>query len=308
MEVDMSYEAMLLTTSIMLFFAVSMIVYAVFRYTYVPESPVDRAIALKLGIGKRQTVFEHPTFSRVMSLGLRIASRFPFFRERIGRDLSALGNPSGYTVDEYLAICFTSGIVMMILSIFFIPALGILGWIVFFFMTYIGFMIPLFSLRSAAERRIRSIGRKLPYTLDLIALMMQAGANFTEAIDTIIHDDPEDDLNQELRLVRAEIDFGTQRQHALVNMADRIPLESLRGVVGAVNQAENLGTPLSEILKNQAGMLRNSRSVLAEENSAKASLKILIPTMLILLAAVLTLFSPVIVSYIKTGDLFSIGG
>lgn len=298
----------LIAIGVLDFFAVVLLIYAVFRYTYVPESPADRAIAMRLGIGKRQTIFEHPTFSRVMSFGLRIASRFPFFRARIRRDLDALGNPSGYTVDEYLAISFMSGLAMMILSALFIPALGIFGWLIFAFLTYMGFMIPLIALRSAAERRIRSIGRKLPYTLDLIALMMQAGANFTEAIDTMIHDDPEDDLNQELRLVRSEIDFGTQRQHALVNMADRIPLESLRGVVGAVNQAENLGTPLSEILKNQAGMLRNSRSVLAEENSAKASLKILVPTMLILLAAVLTLFSPIIVSYIKTGDLFSIGG
>jgi tight adherence protein C len=143
------------------------------------------------------------------------------------------------------------------------------------------------------------IARQLPYTLDLIALMMGAGSTFTEAIQTIIREDPEDDFNQELRIVLSEIEFGTKRATALSNMAERIPMDALRSIVGAVNQAETLGTPLSEILKNQSNMLRMHRSVEAEKVSASASLRILVPTMLILVAVVIFLFGPLIIRWMR---------
>ena len=144
----------------------------------------------------------------------------------------------------------------------------------------------------------------MPYTLDLIALMMQAGSAFSEAIQTMIRDDPEQDFNQELRIVLAEIEYGTRRADALRNLAERIPLDTLRSIVGAVNQAEALGTPLSEILKSQSDMIRMHRSVRAEKLSAKASLRILMPMVLILAAALFTLFGSLVVRRLKTGSWF----
>lgn len=82
-----------------------------------------------------------------------------------------------------------------------------------------------------------------------------------------------------------------------------MPLESLRGVIGAVNQAEQLGTPLSGILKNQAVMLRNMRTVKAEDAAAKASLRILIPSMLIMLAVVIVVFAPLVIQWILNGGI-----
>jgi tight adherence protein C len=99
--------------------------------------------------------------------------------------------------------------------------------------------------------------------------------------------------------VQAEIDFGSTRARALASMAERIPLDSLRSVVGAINQAEALGTPLSTILKNQSGMIRMIRSVRAEEASASASMRILIPSMIILLAVVLVVFAPMILRWME---------
>src|SRR5690606_2505 len=154
---------------------------------------------------------------------------------------------------------------------------------------------PIYLLGDAASSRVSRIAKQLPYTLDLIALSMAAGSTFSEAIDTIIRDDPQDDFNQELAIVQAEIRFGTSRANALMNLANRIPLETLRSVVGAVNQAETLGTPLSQILKTQSTMLRVNRTVRAEKLSASASLRILIPSMLIMLAVVLSVLAPFII-------------
>jgi tight adherence protein C len=163
----------------------------------------------------------------------------------------------------------------------------------------LGFMIPLIVLREAAQTRVKVIARKLPYTMDLIALLMEAGATFTQAVRTLVTDEPNDELNRELKIVEAQIEFGTTRATALEALSRRIPLESLRSLVGAINQAEALGTGLSDILKNQSGMIRMRRSVAAEEASASAATRILLPSMLILIAVVMMVFAPLVIKWVE---------
>lgn len=287
--------------SVLQFLAVALFVWAVFRIRLTPEPPVNRRIAMALGVGSRDTVFETPGLQSAMAVFLGLARRFPLGRDRIRRDLEASGNPSGYGVEEYLALCLACATAMAVVGVFTAGMFGVFGGVVAVTLILVGFYAPLFVIRESAEKRTTAIAKQVPYTLDLIALTMESGATFTEAVDTMIQDDPNDPLNQELGLVRAEIDMGSSRSGALRNLADRVPLESLRGVVGAINQSEALGTPLSTILKNQASMLRHIRSVRAEEAAAKASLKILVPSMLILAAVMLVLFSPIILALIE-GD------
>jgi tight adherence protein C len=103
----------------------------------------------------------------------------------------------------------------------------------------------------------------------------------------------------ELNTVLAEIELGTVRSQALRNLADRIPLDGLRSIIAAVIQAEGLGTPLSAVLKQQADLLRLQRSVRAEKLAAAASVRILVPSLLILISVVLTVFAPVIIRAVK---------
>lgn len=280
------------------FSTVVLLVWALFRYPVQPEPPVNRAIATALGLGARQTAFETPVIGQLLGFCLLMAGRFPFFRERVRQDLEASGNPNGYSVDEYVAICIASAlgltaVVTMLLAAWF----NQFSLLFMMTMPIFGFAGAMWMLHEQAMKRTRIIAKKLPYTLDLVALMMEAGATFTEAIETIIRDDPSDEFNQELQLVQAEIEFGTSRANALRNMAERIPLDSLRSVVGAINQAEALGTPLSTILKNQSNMIRMLRSVRAEEASASASMRILVPSMLILIAVVMVVFAPILISW-----------
>jgi len=288
-----------LVVSAMLFSSVFLMVWSLFRIPVKPEPPITRRIAIELGLEHRQTIFEQPVIGQLMGISMLMAQRFPFFRDKIRQDLEASGNPSGYSVDEYVAICIASGIGTGVVStLILFMQLSQFDLLMVLVMPIIGFAIPMMSLSESASSRTKKISRKLPYTMDLIALMMEAGATFTEAINTLIHDEPDDELNQELRIVQSEIEFGATRAAALFNMAERIPLDSLRSVVGAINQAEALGTPLSLILKNQAEMIRMLRGVRAEEASASASMKILLPSMLILAAVVLIVFSPIILQHL----------
>lgn len=293
--------------SAVVFAGVFLPIWAIFRYPVPAEPPIHRRIAAAVGVN-RDTVFENPLIAPMMSLGMNLARRFnfPTLRDKIRQDLAASGNPNGYSVDEYLAIAITSSLAMAILALLLDVMLGGGQSMVLFvpLMAGLGFYAPMWSLSSSASRRVARIGKQLPYTLDLISLVMAAGSSFTEAIETLIRDNPDDDLNQELAVVLSEIEFGATRKAALEHLAQRIPLESLRSVIGAINQAEALGTPLSDILKLQSDMLRMHRGVRAEKLSASASLRILIPSMLILLAVVVIVFAPLLIEFLRRGSLF----
>lgn len=305
-EMSMTMMILMVVTSTVVALGVFVPIYAIFRYPVPDEAPIHRQIAKAVGVDQ-ETIFETAAIAPLLNMFLQIAKRVNLsgLRGRIRRHLQASGNPSGYTIDQYMAIMMLSAILIGGGSSILVMLVDGRGLLLFLpVMTVIGFMIPMASLSTAAEKRIRRIGKQLPYTLDLIALVMASGSSFTEAVQTLIRDDPDDDLNQELAFALSEIEYGTTRNASLQNMADRIPLDSLRSVIGAVNQAEKLGTPLSSILKVQADMLRMHRSVRAEKLSASASLKILIPSMLILLAVVLVIGAPLIVRYIAQGSLF----
>ena len=305
---DMSFQMMILAaaTSLFVFAGIFVPIFAIFRYPVPDEAPINRQIAKAVGVDQ-ETIFENGAVAPVLSLFVQLAKRVNLtgLRSRIRQNLQASGNPSGYTVDQVLGLAMASAVGIGGFS----SVLALLisgGMLLLFFpmMSFVGFMIPLAVLSASAKKRTRLIGKQLPYTLDLIALVMASGSSFTEAVETLIRDDPDDDLNQELAFSLSEMEYGTTRAVALQNLGERIPLDSLRSVVGAVNQAEKLGTPLSAILKVQAEMLRMHRSVRAEKLSASASLKILIPSMLILLAVVLVIGAPLIIRFIVQGSLW----
>ena len=288
--------------SLLLGISVFGLVWTVFRYPVSDEPPLHRRIALAMNQGRRQTAFEQPALGAVMNIALACAHRFNArsVRRFIHRHLDACGNPNGYSVEEYMAICLVCGVLLAAVSgmaeIALLASFSLIGCLV---MGVAGCAIPLLTLKQAGDSRMSRIARQLPYSLDLIGLMMGAGSTFTEAVVAIVHDDPDEPLNEELRLVLAEIEYGSKRATALANLAERIPSDALRSIVGAINQAEALGTPLASILKNQSDMLRMHRSVRAEKISASADLRILFPTMLILIAVVFIVFGPLVIQLVK---------
>ena len=266
------------------------------------EMTPEREVALATGQADRRTAFETPALQPVMWLLLLLARAVQArqLKRKLRRVLVAAGSPSFYTPDEYLAVSMLWGLIAAALletgnlllahSVSFaLPAVGFVG----------GTALAIYWLHTQAAKRIREISRRIPYTLDLIALAMGAGATFTEAAATVVAEDRRHPFNVELNTVLAEIELGSTRAQALRNLADRIPLETLRSIVAAVIQAESLGTPLADVLKQQASLLRLQRSVRAEKLAASASVRILVPSMLILMSVVLAVFAPIIIRAIK---------
>ena len=270
------------------------------------ETQDESAFRMEIDNVDRDTLFEAPAIRPFLVPIYHVVRRLnlPGLKRHVLKLLLALGNPNQYTADEYLVICVVWGVVGA-LALWFgaWAAVGHLSLPALVAFVVVGFVIGSLAaylwLRERALARLRTIAKRLPYTLDLIAMAMDAGATFYEAASAVTRDDPEEPLNQEVGMVVREIDFGRSRQDALTHLGRRINVDGLDSILSAVLQAEQLGTPLAHVLKLQANLLRMRRSMKAERRAGEASVKMLVPSMLILMAVVLVIFAPIIVRAIR---------
>lgn len=153
---------------------------------------------------------------------------------------------------------------------------------------------PWLRLHATRQARMRHISRTLPSAIDITALCMNAGLDFTAAIEQLVGQaaDPSEPLFQELRHLLRSLSLGTTRAQALQDFADGAPIPSVRDLVGAITQGEKKGTPLCEVLTVQATVLRQLRSVAAEEAASRAGAMLALPLMLLMACIMLIMIAP----------------
>ncbi|MFW5649596.1 MAG: type II secretion system F family protein [Candidatus Alkaliphilus sp. MAG34] len=168
---------------------------------------------------------------------------------------------------------------------------------------YAGFTISRFYLKSKITGRQRKIYHQFPSVMDLLSVCVTAGLGFDQAISYIINR-MEGCLIEELRTLLREISMGTPRNEALDRFAKRCNLEEVRIFVSAVNQAEELGSSLNNILENQASNVRNSHKQRTEEVAQKISVKMVLPMVLFILPVIfIVILGPIVPSVISAlGD------
>jgi len=264
----------------------------------------EREAAIATGHTDRKTVFEKPFLRALMWTLLGISHRMaiPRTKQWIRKNLVAAGSPCYYTAEEYLALSLLTGLILAFfleLMSFFVTSE--ISMVVFLSGLVMGTVLNIWHIYNKAQLRMRSISKKLPYVLDLVSLAMGAGATFVEAVRTVVRERGDDPLITELRAALSEMELGTTRRKALENMAARSPLEGMRSLVSSVIHAEELGTPLHKVLHDQATLLRLQRSVHAENAAAVASVRILVPCLLIVIAVILGIFGPAIVRGLQGG-------
>ena len=264
----------------------------------------QREAAIATGHTDRRTAFEKPGIRTLLWMLLAVSHRLaiPRTKDWIRRKLVAAGSPNYYTAEEYLALSLLMGLAFAtVLQIGSFMLTSQIGFWVFVVGMVFGTGLNLYQLYSKAAERLRSITKKLPYVLDLICLAMGAGATFVEACRTVVRERGDDPLVIELRAMLSEMELGATRRKALENLALRCPIDGMRSLTASVVQAEELGTPLHKVLHDQASLLRLQRTVHAENAAAVASVRILVPCLLIVIAVILCIFGPAIVRGLKGG-------
>lgn len=149
----------------------------------------------------------------------------------------------------------------------------------------IGYKGPEVFLQNKAKKRTDLIRKGLPDALDLLVICAEAGLTIDAAFNRVAKElgraYPE--LGDEFALTAIELSFLTERRMAFNNLAYRVDLESVRGVVTTMVQTERYGTPLASALRVLSAEFRNERMMRAEEKAARLPAIMTIPLILFIL-------------------------
>ncbi len=167
----------------------------------------------------------------------------------------------------------------------------------------VGLSLPNMVLRHITAQRRQEIGESLSDALDLLVICMEAGLGLNAALLRVAQElgmrSPV--LSRELLLVTQEMRTGLSREVALRNLCVRNKVENLRILVGALVLADKLGTSLADTLRAQADSLRTRLRQSAEEQAAKAGIKMLIPLVLFIFPALfIVILGPGFISILKS--------
>jgi len=226
-------------------------------------------------------------------------------RDALRTRLARAGNVGGFTPNEYLAVCVVSALSFFLLGfLFFTSVTGEARIPLCVAVAMFGGYFPLMWLDEKVMTRLTRINRDLPYMLDVLALSVGAGLDFNSSLERIVtKDSTRSPLVEEMRYVLQEVKMGTTRKEALLGLKERVRSDYVNGLVSSVVQAEQMGTPLTNILRIQAGAIRLKRSQRAEKLAGEAPVKLILPLLFIVGSVMLTLFGAIIIKAIR-GELF----
>jgi tight adherence protein C len=140
-------------------------------------------------------------------------------------------------------------------------------------------------LTNLINKRTNAIRKGLPDALDLLVICAEAGLTVDAAFNRVAKElgraYPE--LGDEFALTSIEMSFLTERRIAFENLAYRVKLDAVRGVVTTMIQTERYGTPLASALRVLSAEFRNERMMRAEEKAARLPAIMTIPLILFIL-------------------------
>jgi len=149
----------------------------------------------------------------------------------------------------------------------------------------LAYKAPDLYLKNKVTKRSHAIRKGLPDALDLLVICAEAGltvdASFGRVARELGKAYPE--LGDEFALTSIELGFLTDRRSAFENLANRIDLEAVRGVVTTMIQTEKYGTPLASALRVLSAEFRNERMMRAEEKAARLPAIMTVPLILFIL-------------------------
>lgn len=246
-------------------------------------------------------------FSRplVHKFGLALASKIksPAYRKRIEQKIFTSGLQAELNVDEFIGLQVVWGLLfpVMLLVLNFTLELGFPEPLCVL-MGLGGIYFPHLHCKNEKTRRNKKILIDLPFYIDLLALSIEAGADFISAIEKVVEKAESSPLAQEFDKVLRDIKIGSTRADALKKMAARLDMAEVTSFVTMFVDADAVGGEIGKVLKSQSIQMRMERFTRAEKQGAKVSQMILVPLMIFIIPAVFILvFGPVILQFMGQG-------
>lgn len=230
--------------------------------------------------------------------GLRL---FDGMRADLRLKLIRAGKADAITPDDFIGFMMLSAMIGACVGMYFevtveIGLAGILG------ISFLVMALPILSLNDTIKTRQKSIRRVLPYTLDLLCLAVEAGLDFTAALNRIGEKLGRTPFRDEIRALTRDLSMGKTRPEALRDMEKRIGLEELTSVVTALIQADELGASVGPTLRIQSRELQRKRFQRAEKQAMQAPVIMLIPLVIFIFPLVfMVIFTPIVLRIMEMG-------
>jgi tight adherence protein C len=147
-----------------------------------------------------------------------------------------------------------------------------------------GFYLPDLLLMNMGQKRQEELRRGLADSLDMMTVCVEAGQGFDAALMQVARsvDGP---VAGEFARVLSEIQIGKSRGEAFSSMAARTTVPEAKNFISALVQADRLGLPIANVLREQSHQMRLVRRQRAEEKAQKVPVKILFPMLFFIFPA-----------------------
>ena len=205
--------------------------------------------------------------------------------------LSQAGYRSRESVSIYAASKMACPLLFAALGLLIVAFLGHPEWPAFYrpliptIASLLGFLGPDIFLANMASKRRQALQLAMPDGLDLLVICAEAGLSLDSALSRVAEEiaasSPE--LADELGVTSIELNFLPERRMALENLARRVALPAMRGVINTLIQTEKHGTPLSQALRVLSAEFRDQRMLKAEEKAARLPATLTVPMILFIL-------------------------
>ena len=225
------------------------------------------------------------------------------YRKNVEQKILTAGLSGELNVDEFIGLQILWGVMFHVLLAILNFALQLgYPYLVVMMIGGLGAYFPHLYANQMRKSRYTAVIVDLPFFIDLLALSTEAGLDFIGAIQRIVEKAENSVLANELRIVIKDISLGSSRADALRALADRLDIAEITSLSSVIIDADQTGTSLAKVLKDQAIQMRLERFVRAEKAGARASQMILVPMMVFIIPAVfIMVFAPVIIQFFYGG-------
>jgi Flp pilus assembly protein TadB len=156
------------------------------------------------------------------------------------------------------------------------------------------------DLRKDAAKRMKQIRNRLPDTLDLMALVLEAGAGtLPDCLRYAMEENAGHPIGDEMRKLHFGIETGGRAVDQFRSLAERLHDPDIGELAAALVTSEERGLPLKETFRGLSERLRARQTQWLETEAEEAKVKIVGPTSLIMVACLLIITATFIVQLIK---------
>ncbi|TAN34457.1 type II secretion system F family protein [bacterium] len=141
----------------------------------------------------------------------------------------------------------------------------------------VGFYLPVIWLDQLVRDRRTELEVALPNALDVVAISMSAGLGLDRALEQLVRHQ-EGPLTLLVARALREMELGRPRAEALSDMAEATGVDDFASLVRGILHAERTGVPIAHTIAAHSAQMRVKRRLKIRTEAARASLKILVPT------------------------------